>query len=342
MTDIGSVFRGVNILQPPELFNRWHDRGRPFRGQITKYLAKPSCLFLPPPSLLDRQPQQDYRSEGEQPSTARDGARRLPSYFDYDYDIRRSQRRVSKQDSFRAGRMPKRGGRKRLRRPVIRSIRRKIRVSSYCVARELQTLELLRWLESRPNRRLSQSLRAEGGAVPHGPVGAGTPSRSVAGIRTIVPGAGGAEVTMGGWKGSAVSGGVGASATMAGRASFSLDADLQEGAPAPAGPSPQLEVQFCDRLVLGAEESPLLLHWLDTVHTRRRVGVFCFSKLCCFLVKIIYKGNRWEKIGTTALQLLSISITIQYSNLCFAVYRCGFLPMTALATKRDSPKAVPA
>lgn len=55
---------------------------------------------------------QDYRSEGEQPSTTRDGVtRRSNGYEDY-YDaqsLRQFQRRVTKQDSFRAARMPKRG-----------------------------------------------------------------------------------------------------------------------------------------------------------------------------------------------------------------------------------------
>lgn len=107
---------------------------------------------------------QDYRSEGEQPSTARDGRPLTPP-------------RLMQQDSFRAARMPKRGGRKRLRRGARPVIRRKIRVSSYCVARELQTLQLLRWLETQPNRRLSQSLRAQGGTVPPGPVGSITTMR---------------------------------------------------------------------------------------------------------------------------------------------------------------------
>ncbi|CAM9509315.1 unnamed protein product [Choristocarpus tenellus] len=56
--------------------------------------------------------------------------------------------------------MPKRGGRKRLRR--VGPIRRKIRVSSYCVSRELQTLKLLKWLEVKPSRQLSLQLQAEG------------------------------------------------------------------------------------------------------------------------------------------------------------------------------------
>lgn len=107
--------------------------------------------------------QQDYRSEGEQPSTARDGNR-------HHHHDNPSLSNDNRQDSFRAARMPKRGGRNRLRR--VRSIRRKIRVSSYCVARGLKTLQLLRWLETQPNRRLSQSLRAQGGAAPRGPVGA--------------------------------------------------------------------------------------------------------------------------------------------------------------------------
>lgn len=106
---------------------------------------------------------QDYRSEGEQPSTGRNGDRR-------------ALKDESRQDSFRLSRMPKRGGRKRLRR--IRSVRRKIRVSSYCVSRELKTLQLLHWLEKQPNRRLSQSIRAEGGSVPHGPVGTATVTAS--------------------------------------------------------------------------------------------------------------------------------------------------------------------
>lgn len=116
---------------------------------------------------------QDYRSEGDQPSTARDGAR-MPLG------------KISKQDSFRAARMPKRGGRRRLRR--MQAVRRKIRVSSYCVARELQTLALLRWLETQPNRHLAQSLRAQGGSVPQGPVGSiktGTsPRAAMPGTRT--------------------------------------------------------------------------------------------------------------------------------------------------------------
>ncbi|CAM9838804.1 unnamed protein product [Ascophyllum nodosum] len=78
--------------------------------------------------------------------------------------------------------MPKRGGRKRLR--IVRSVRRKIRVSSYCVSRELKTLQLLRWLEKQPNRRLSQSIRAEGGSMPQGPVGAATVTASAAAVPT--------------------------------------------------------------------------------------------------------------------------------------------------------------
>lgn len=112
-----------------------------------------------------RRGNKDYRSEGEQPSAARNGSAT-------------SRRDHTTRDSFRAARMPKRGGRKRLRR--VRSVRRKIRVSSYCVSRELQTLELLRWLETQSNRRLAQSLHAEGGTIPQGPVGSGSfgvPSR---------------------------------------------------------------------------------------------------------------------------------------------------------------------
>lgn len=81
-----------------------------------------------------------------------------------------------RQDSFRTNRMPKRGGRKRLRRNMgreaaVRRRRVKIRVSSYCVARSLKTLELLQWLERQPNRQLSQSYLAEGAAAaPRGPV----------------------------------------------------------------------------------------------------------------------------------------------------------------------------
>lgn len=105
----------------------------------------------------------DYRSEGEQPSTERNGSRR-PLV------------EAPRQDSFRTNRMPKRGGRKRLRRNVgraaaVRRRRVKIRVSSYCVARALKTLELLQWLERQPNRQLSQSYLAEGTeAAPRGPV----------------------------------------------------------------------------------------------------------------------------------------------------------------------------
>ncbi|CAM9762808.1 unnamed protein product [Discosporangium mesarthrocarpum] len=58
--------------------------------------------------------------------------------------------------------MPKRGGRKRLRR--VAPAKRKIRVSVYCVSAELRTLKVLKWLESKPNRRLSLRLRAEGNA----------------------------------------------------------------------------------------------------------------------------------------------------------------------------------
>lgn len=117
------------------------------------------------PTAVAPQHSQDYRSEGEQPSTERNGNRRMLS-------------ETSKKDSFRAARMPKRGGRKRLRR--VRSVRRKIRVSSYCVARGLKTLPLLRWLEMQPNRRLSQRIRAEGGTVPQGPVGAATRTTAAA------------------------------------------------------------------------------------------------------------------------------------------------------------------
>ncbi|CAM9657417.1 unnamed protein product, partial [Pylaiella littoralis] len=105
----------------------------------------------------------DYRSEGEQPSTERNGNRR-----------RRPIGEAPRQDSFRTNRMPKRGGRKRLRRNLARAaaVRRrrvKMRVSSYCVARGLKTLELLRWLESQPNRQLSQKyLASEGGAAAAG------------------------------------------------------------------------------------------------------------------------------------------------------------------------------
>ena len=101
----------------------------------------------------------DYRSEGEQPSTERNGSRR--PLVD-----------APRQDSFRTNRMPKRGGRKRLRRNMGRAAaaarprrRVKIRVSSYCVARALKTLELLQWLERQPNRQLSQSYLAEGAAA---------------------------------------------------------------------------------------------------------------------------------------------------------------------------------
>ena len=104
------------------------------------------------------QPQRDYRSEGEQPSTERNGNRR--------------SLKSTRQGSFRAARMPKRGGRKRLRRH--RPVRRKIRVSSYCVSRGLKTLQLLRWLETLPNRLLSQSIRAHGGSGPRGPISAAT------------------------------------------------------------------------------------------------------------------------------------------------------------------------
>ena len=116
----------------------------------------------------------DYRSEGEQPSTERNGSRRPLAD-------------APRQDSFRTNRMPKRGGRKRLRRNMGRAaaVRRrrrvKIRVSSYCVARALRTLELLQWLERQPNRQLSQSYLAEGAAAaPRGPVEAasGVPSNS--------------------------------------------------------------------------------------------------------------------------------------------------------------------
>lgn len=117
------------------------------------------------PTAVAQRHTQDYRSEGEQPSTERNGNRRMLN-------------ETTRQGSFRAARMPKRGGRKRLRR--VRSVRRKIRVSSYCVARELKTLPLLRWLETQPNRRLSQSIRAEGGAVPQGPVGAATRTAAAA------------------------------------------------------------------------------------------------------------------------------------------------------------------
>ena len=110
-----------------------------------------------------QQPERDYRSEGEQPSTERNGSRRPLKH--------------TRQGSFRAARMPKRGGRKRLRR--LRPVRRKIRVSSYCVSRELQTLQLLRWLETQTNRRLSQSIRAHGGAGPRGPVSAATRTAAV-------------------------------------------------------------------------------------------------------------------------------------------------------------------
>ena len=117
----------------------------------------------------------DYRSEGEQPSTERNGNRRsvvvVPPALE-----------EPQQDSFRLSRMPKRGGRKRLR--IVRSVRRKIRVSSYCVSRELKTLQLLRWLEKQPNRRLSQSIRAEGGSMPQGPVGAATVTASAAAVPT--------------------------------------------------------------------------------------------------------------------------------------------------------------
>eukprot|EP00752_Nemacystus_decipiens_P006908 g6202.t1 len=108
-------------------------------------------------------PRGDYRSEGEQPSTERNGSRRPPVD-------------APRQDSFRTNRMPKRGGRKRLRRNMGRAAaarrrRVKIRVSSYCVARSLKTLELLQWLERQPNRQLSQSYLAEGAAAaPRGPV----------------------------------------------------------------------------------------------------------------------------------------------------------------------------
>ncbi|CAM9787860.1 unnamed protein product, partial [Ectocarpus sp. 4 AP-2014] len=90
----------------------------------------------------------DYRSEGEQPSTERNGSRRR----------QRPLGEAARQDSFRTNRMPKRGGRKRLRRNLDRPAaarrrRIKIRVSSYCVARGLETLELLKWLESQPNRQ---------------------------------------------------------------------------------------------------------------------------------------------------------------------------------------------
>lgn len=113
----------------------------------------------------------DYRSEGEQPSTERNGSRRR----------HRPLGEAARQDSFRTNRMPKRGGRKRLRRNLDRPAaarrrRIKIRVSSYCVARGLETLELLKWLESQPNRQLSIGYLAEGGggaaAAPRGPVGA--------------------------------------------------------------------------------------------------------------------------------------------------------------------------
>lgn len=141
------------------------------RGGVAQRVAVPPTLrwtnasanALPRVPTRDHSRRGDYRSEGEQPSTERNGSRR-PLV------------EAPRQDSFRTNRMPKRGGRKRLRRNVgraaaLRRRRVKIRVSSYCVARALKTLELLQWLERQPNRQLSQSYLAEGGAAaPRGPV----------------------------------------------------------------------------------------------------------------------------------------------------------------------------
>ena len=129
------------------------------RVPVPPALQWPGALASALPRVPSRDPPQigDYRSEGEQPSTERDGSRRPLAD-------------APRQDSFRTNRQPKRGGRKRLRRNMGRAtVRRrkvKIRVSSYCVARGLHTIELLRWLESQPNRQLSQSLLARGNGSP--------------------------------------------------------------------------------------------------------------------------------------------------------------------------------
>ncbi len=121
-------------------------------GAAASALPRIPSRTPPPPQIGD------YRSEGEQPSTERDGSRRPLAD-------------APRQDSFRTNRQPKRGGRKRLRRNMGRAAARrriKIRVSSYCVAKGLHTIELLRWLESQPNRQLSQSLLARGNGAPPG------------------------------------------------------------------------------------------------------------------------------------------------------------------------------
>lgn len=143
-----------------------------------------------------------------------------------------------KQDSFRAARMPKRGGRKRLRR--IGSVRRKIRVSSYCVARELNTLKLLRWLESQPNRRLSQNLRAQGAAMPQG-LDAGNSRVSPRAIFSGVRDAAAAVVAEGGVVPAAGR----TTGSMAGRKAGSRIGAAEDLAP--TGPSPQVEVRGAER-----------------------------------------------------------------------------------------------
>lgn len=177
----------------------------------------------------------DYRSEGEQPSTERNGSRRR----------QRPLGEAARQDSFRTNRMPKRGGRKRLRRNLDRPAaarrrRIKIRVSSYCVARGLETLELLKWLESQPNRQLSIGYLAEGAggaaAAPRGPVGAAAVAAAAAtGAKT-----GGQE-----WRGG------GDEAADSGGGGTGVDVETAGGPTATAAASPGVDgLEWMDSLYI--------------------------------------------------------------------------------------------
>lgn len=181
---------------------------------------------------LSRLQKGDYRSEGEQPSTERNGIRRRHHPLGD----------AARQDSFRTNRMPKRGGRKRLRRnldrpAVARRRRIKIRVSSYCVARGLETLELLKWLESQPNRQLSIGYLAEGGEPM---VGAATRAAVVA-AATAAAGAktGGQE-----WRG-------GGEAVDSGGGGTGVDVETAGGPTATAAASPGVDgLEWMDSLYI--------------------------------------------------------------------------------------------